>query len=93
MASVLLIGSGAGADVATESTEDIAVNWSKIREKLSEAKSELKYLLDDGQDSLLQSIAFEFGVSATGELGIIVSKASVTVGTKVTLTLERTRSS
>jgi len=37
----------------------------------------------------LDSVALELDLSASGEVGIIVSKATATVGTKITLTFTR----
>ena len=94
MGSVLLIGSGAerlGEGGALGARGDIQVPWEKLREGIAEVGHELgpNLFAAWGDSDGPSSVSIELGVTATGEVGIIVSKVSVSVGTSVTLTFNR----
>jgi hypothetical protein len=97
MGEVLLIGSGLEtgleAGVTARAKGDIRVPWGKLREGLAEVGRELGPTLFSawGDRDGPNSVSIELGVTATGEVGIIVSKVSVSVGTSITLTFDRPR--
>ena len=85
--------------ITPESEKDERVSWDKIRTQLKEIGGELEDAF--GASSIafggpapiaLDSVAIELGVTASGEVGIILSKAKVEVGTRITLTFTRPKS-
>jgi hypothetical protein len=88
MTEVLLIGATRSSDIADDIVgADVRVPWSRLRDQIVDVGREMGDLVGALAGSAgLESVAVELGISGTGEVGIIVSKASVTVGSSVTLT-------
>jgi|BarGraIncu01121A_1022015.scaffolds.fasta_scaffold306938_1 Trypsin-co-occurring domain 1 len=92
MSDILLIGSGQRiGDMSMAAGErDVNIAWDKIREQLKDIGGELQGLFSGHTSgATLDSVAIELGVTASGQVGIIVAKATVEVGTKITLTFTR----
>jgi Trypsin-co-occurring domain 1 len=92
MSDVLLIGSGQRiGDFSMAAAErDVSIAWDRIREQLNDIHVELQGLFGaHTSGATLDSVAIELGVTASGQVGIIVAKATVEVGTKITLTFTR----
>jgi len=88
MNGILLIGAGESITAGVE--PDVHVAWDRLREQLKQVGNELDSLFDTYSGRVaLSSVAVELGVTAGGEVGIIVSKAKVEVGTRITLTFTR----
>lgn len=89
---VLLIGSGSVGRMEAEAGPDVHIPWDTIRRQLAEIGQELGDLFDAYSGQMTpDSIAVELGVTAGGEVGIIISKASIQVGTSITLTFTRAK--
>lgn len=92
MSDVLLIGSGRpiGEFGMAAGERDLSIAWDTIRRQLKDIGGELQGLFDvHSNGATLDSVAIELGVTASGQVGIIVAKATVEVGTKITLTFTR----
>ena len=82
-----------------QSEKDERVSWASVRTQLKEIGGELEDVFGASSGAwggsapiALDSVAIELGVTASGEVGIIVSKAKVEVGTRITLTFTRPKS-
>ena len=92
MSDVLLIGSGqpVGAFDMAAREPDVRIAWDEIRKQLEGIGGELGGIFEaPAIGATLDTVTIELGVTASGQVGIIVAKATVEVGTKITLTFTR----
>jgi len=92
VSELVLIGSGRSAsDIGMSSgPQDRTMDWKHIYSQLDDIRNQLNGLFQaPAVGAELDSVAIEFGVTASGEVGIIVAKTTVEVGTKITMTFRR----
>ena len=63
--------------------------WDALRGHIAEVAKELGDVFALWPDGGPDTVSVDLAVTATGEVGIVVAKATVSVGTSVTLTFTR----
>jgi hypothetical protein len=93
MGQVLLIGvgdSGSSSIAPGEVGSGVYVQWETIREQIDGIARELRGLFDVESDgAVLDTVAVQLGVTSSGEVGIIVSGATLAATPSITLTFAR----